>query len=230
MSRFIAFLALFGILQVAEPIRVQITTGGHPYDVSFYGVFEGRSDLALTINPHPSAYRRDLRKFADVLVLYDLADVDDEKQRANLQAFLEAGKGVVVLHHALADNWQWQWWYEEVVGGRFLMDQDGPMPRSRAKHGEVLNARPVAKHPVLEGVGELKLEDEAYKGMWLSPKAQVLMETDNPNNDKAVVWIGPWKKSRVVAIQLGHGTPSHRDPGFRRLVHNAILWAAGRTN
>lgn len=219
-----------GLALGAEPVRVQLTTGGHPYDIAFYGIFEGRGDLAITLNPHPSAYRRDLRKFADVLVLYDLADVVDNKERANLQAFLESGKGVVVLHHALADNWQWKWWYEEVVGGRFLMGQDGAMPRSKAKHGEVLNARPVARHVILDGVGELKLDDEAYKDMWLSPKSQVLMVTDNPNNDKAVVWIGPWKTSRVVAIQLGHGPPTFRDPGYRRLVHNAILWAAGRLN
>lgn len=219
-----------GLGLAAEPVRVQITTGGHPYDISFYGVFEGRSDLMITLNPHPSAYRRDLRRFADVLVLYDLADCDDEKQRANLQTFLESGKGLVVLHHALADNWQWKWWYEEVVGGRFLMGQDGAMPRSIAKNGEVLNARPVARHVILDGVGELKVNDEAYKGMWLSPKSQVLMETDNPNNDQAVVWIGPWRKSRVAVIQLGHGPPTFGDVGYRKLVHNAILWAAGRTN
>jgi type 1 glutamine amidotransferase len=219
-----------GLALAVEPVRVQITTGGHPFDVAFYGVFEGSNDLAITVNPHPSAYRRDLRKFADVLVLYDLNDVDDQKQRANIQSVLESGKGLVVLHHALADNWQWKWWYEEVVGGRFLMGQDGALARSTAKEGEVLNARAVAKHPILDGVGELKVKDEAYKGMWLSPDSQVLMVTDNPANDKAVVWIGPWKKSRVVAIQLGHGPPTFRDPVYRKLVHNAILWVAGAAN
>jgi type 1 glutamine amidotransferase len=94
----------------------------------------------------------------------------------------------------------------------------------------VLNARPVAKHVILDGVGELEVHDEAYKGMWLSPKSQVLMETDNPNNDRAVVWIGPWRKSRVAVIQLGHGPPTFGDTGYRKLVHNAIMWAAGRTN
>ncbi len=115
-----------------------------------------------------------------------------------------------------------------LAAGRFLMGPDGGMQRSPARNNEVLDARPVAKHPILEGVGELKVADEAYKGMWLSPKAQVLMETSNPNNDKAVVWIGPWRQSRVVAIQLGHGAATHRDAGYRKLVRNAVLWAAGR--
>lgn len=225
MKLIVLFLAMM-TTAAAAPIRVQITTGGHPFDISFYSVFEGRTDLAITVNPHPSAYRRPLRKFVDVLVLYDLDDVTNEKERQNLRAFLENGGGLVVLHHALADNWQWKWWYEEVVGGRFLMGRDGAMQRSKAKAPVVLDARPVTKHPVLDSVGPLKLDDEGYKGMYLSPASKVLMETDNPDNDKAVVWIGPWRKSRVVAIQLGHAAGAHHDPGYRRLVYNAIRWAA----
>lgn len=227
MNQIVLFLGIMVPL-AAAPIRVQITTGGHPYDISFYSVFEGRADLAITVNPHPSAYRRPLQKFVDVLVLYDLNDVTNEKEQQNIRSFLEGGGGLVVLHHALADNWQWKWWYENVVGGRFLMGQDGDMPRSKAKAPVVLEARPVAKHPVLEGVGPLKLDDEGYKGMYLSPQSKVLMETENPDNDKDVVWIGPWQKSRVVAIQLGHAATAYRDPGYRRLVYNAILWAAGK--
>ena len=225
--RILLFLATLVPL-AAAPIRVQITTGGHPHDVSFYRMFDGRDDLAITVNPHPSAFRRPLQKFVDVLVLYDLDDVTDEKEQQNIRTFLEGGGGLVVLHHALADSWQWKWWYEDVVGGRFLMGKEGDMPRSVAKAPVTLEVRPVAKHPVLDGVGTLKLDDEGYKGMYLSPQSKVLMETQNPDNDKAVVWIGPWRKSRVVAIQVGHGPGAHNDPGYRRLVLNAIVWAAGK--
>jgi type 1 glutamine amidotransferase len=225
----IGLLFLLLLPLAAAPIRVQITTGGHPHDISFYSLFENQKDLEITVNPHPSAYARNLRKFADVLVLYDLDDVTSEKEQQNLRNFLESGGGLVILHHALADNWQWKWWYEEVVGGRFLMGPDGDMPPSTAKAPVILNVRPVAAtHPVLDGVSELKLDDEAYKGEWISPRAMVLMETDNPENMKQVVWIGPWQKSRVVVIQVGHGPGAHQDPGFRRLVRNALVWAAGR--
>ncbi len=219
------FIAMLPV--AAAPIRVQITTGGHPHDISFYGVFQGRRDLAVSINPHPSAFRRPLAKLADVLVLYDLDDVTDPKEQQNLRAFLEGGGGLVVLHHALADNWQWKWWYEEVVGNRYLMGQDGDTPRSKPKEPVTLEVRPVVKHPILEGVGTIKVVDEGYKGMWHSPESTDLMTTDNPDNDKVVVWIGPWRKSRVVGIQLGHGPGAHNDPGYRRLVYNAIVWAAG---
>lgn len=215
-------------LGAADKIRVQITTGGHPHNISFYGLFSGQDDLTVTVDPHPSAFRRDLRKSVDVLVLYDLNDITAEEQRVNLRNYLEAGGGLVVLHHALADNWQWKWWYEEVVGGRFLMGQDGEMPRSTAKAPVVLKVTPAAKHPVLDGVGPMTLNDEAYKGMWLSPRAKVLLETDNPENDKAVAWIGPWQMSRVAVIQLGHGPDTYGDAAYRRLVRNAILWVSRR--
>jgi type 1 glutamine amidotransferase len=225
MLHIVLFLAT--LLPVsAAPIRVQITAGGHPHESSFDGIFADYGDLAVTVNPHPSAFSRPLTKFVDVLVLYDLDDFTDPKEQQNLRTFLERGGGLVILHQALADNWRWKWWYEEVVGGRYLMGQDGDMPPSKSKEPVTLDVRPVAAHPVLEGVASLKLNDEAYKGMWHSPKSIVLMETDNPDSDKPVVWIGPWQKSRVVAIQLGSAPGTHKDPGYRRLVHNAIVWVA----
>lgn len=210
------------------PIRVQLTTGGHAHDISFYSVFEGNASLRINVNPHPSAFRRDLRASADVLVLYDMVDLEGEKERANLQAFVEAGKGLVVLHHSLCGNWRWKWWYEEVVGGRYLMDEDAGLKKSAFKHDVEIAVKPVASHPVLKGIGAFTVFDETYKGMWISPRSQVLLETDHPDGDRAVAWIGPNAKSRVAVIQLGHGPEAHRHPVYRRLVSNAIQWAAGR--
>src|SRR5262249_49176588 len=43
-----------------------------------------------------------------------------------------------------------------------------------------------------------------------------------------LAWIGPCATSRVVAIQLGHGPTIFSKPEYRTVVHNAILWSAGR--
>ncbi len=225
---FVALVAAAPAFGEEPPIRVQLTTGGHAHDISFYGVFEGDRALRIDVNPHPSAFRRDLRKSVDVLVMYDMVDVDGEKERSNLQAFVEADKGLVVLHHALCGNWRWKWWYEEVVGGRYLMGDDAGMKKSTFKHDVDIAVKPVAEHPVVKGVGPFTVFDETYKGMWLSPKSRVLLETDHPDGDRAVAWIGPHAKSRVAVIQLGHGPEAHRHPVYRRLVSNAIHWAARR--
>jgi type 1 glutamine amidotransferase len=83
-------------------------------------------------------------------------------------------------------------------------------------------------HPVTRDVGPLALVDEAYRGMWHSPGIQVLMDTQFPSNDRPVVYIGPHPKARVVYIQPGHSDSTMRYPAYRKLVHNAIQWSAGR--
>ena len=64
--------------------------------------------------------------------------------------------------------------------------------------------------------------------MWRSPKSRVLLEADKPEGAKAMAWIGPWEKSRVAVIQLGHGKEAHENASYRELVRNAIVWAAGK--
>ena len=91
----------------APAIRIELVTGGHSHEISFYAVFEGNRDFRINVNPHPGAFHSDMRKNTDVLVLYDMADVDGEKERDHLREFLDAGKGMVVLHHAVIDNQHW---------------------------------------------------------------------------------------------------------------------------
>jgi type 1 glutamine amidotransferase len=64
--------------------------------------------------------------------------------------------------------------------------------------------------------------------MWHSDKITPLLETDAACNDRPVVYIGPNPKLRALYIQLGHGSFTHQHPGYRRLVANAINWAAGQ--
>ncbi|MBS1853968.1 MAG: ThuA domain-containing protein [Acidobacteria bacterium] len=225
----IALFLLAAALWGADPnVRVQLVTGGHPHDISFYGVFEGDRDFTINVNPHPSAFQSDFRKDVDVLVLYDMADMDGERERQHLREFLDAGKGMVVLHHAVIDNQHWPWWYEDVVGGRYLLKPEDGQRASTYQHDVAMRVRPVEKHPVTEGIGEFAIVDEVYNYMWVSPRSRVLLEADKPEGPKAVAWIAPWPKSRVVAIQLGHGREAHENPAYRKLVRNAILWAAGR--
>jgi type 1 glutamine amidotransferase len=78
------------------------------------------------------------------------------------------------------------------------------------------------------GIDPFHLVDEAYKRMWYSAGIHPLLVTDNPSSDKVLAWIGPGAGFRVVAIQLGHGPSAFSHPAYRALVHNAILWSAGR--
>lgn len=211
-----------------DAIRVLVVTGGHDHDASFYSVFEGYPDIAANVRSHPAGLMRDLRKGVQVLVLYDMVrEIEPEKQKV-LQDFAEAGKGIVVLHHALASYLNFPWWAENVSGAHYIFDPGADGKKSSYKHDEILNVTPVGEHPVIAGIGPFKILDETYKDMWYSPKIQALLKTDNPTSDGPVAWIGPCTTSRVVSIQLGHDRHAHGNPAFRKLVRNAILWAAGR--
>jgi type 1 glutamine amidotransferase len=115
------------------------------------------------------------------------------------------------------------------MGARWIKSQSKPLRwKTTYKHDVDQVAYPVTKHPVVDGIGKFKINDETYKGMWFSPKNTVLLKTDHPTSDGPLAWITPYDKSRVVAIELGHGRTAHMNRNFQRLVRNAILWAPGK--
>jgi type 1 glutamine amidotransferase len=213
----------------AGPLRALLITGGHDHEISFYKLFQGYEDLArLAVTSSATAFQGDLRDKYDVLIMYDFTRDLPEASKKHLRDFLESGKGLVVLHHALLNYQNWPWWYEEVVGGSYRLSRAGDMPSSTVKADQRISAAPEGDHPVTRGIGSFEVIDETYKRMWLSPRVRPLLTTDNPNGDRLLAWVGPCATSRVVAIQLGHGPTVFSHPAYRKLVHNAILWSAGR--
>jgi type 1 glutamine amidotransferase len=211
-----------------EATRVLLVTGGHEHDVDFYSLFDDPG-LRTIVDPHPAAFSGDIRRKHDVLVLYDMIRTLDETRRSNLRAFAESGKGIVVLHHAICANVDWPWWYEELLGGRYLFEPVGGK-LSSYEHDRVQTITTVADHPVTRGIGTFRLIDETYHHLWISPAVKVLLRSDDPTSDGPVAWISPYARSRVVYIQLGHDRQATLNPRYRQLVHQAIAWAAGKSN
>ena len=204
-----------------DAVRVLLVTGGHDHEASLYGVFEHRPDVRVNVDPHPVAFRADIRQRYDVVVLYDMNQELPEAQRRNLQEFAEAGKGIIVLHHALANYQDWAWW-RGLAAGQY------DLKTATYKHDVDLKVTPVAGHPVVKGLPPMWIRDETYKGVWHASGITPLLKTEEATSDEVVAWVSPYEKSRVVTIQLGHGRESHENPWFRQLVMNAIRWSAGR--
>jgi type 1 glutamine amidotransferase len=210
-------------------VRALLITGGHDHEAAFYSLFDGYKDLdRLPVDTAANAFQKDLRDKYDVVIMYDFTRDLDATGRKNLRDFAEAGKGIVVLHHALLNNQTWTWWSEEVVGGRYRLRREGQAPSSSVKDNQSIFVTPAAPHPVLRGIGPFHIIDEAYKNLYMSPRIRPLLTTDNPTSDTNLAWIGPCTTARVVAIQLGHGRSAFDHPAYRTLVHNAVLWAAGK--
>ena len=223
--------AAAGIVVRPDAARVLVVTGGHGYPAAFYSLFEGYDDIRWSHATTPQAAFNARLKDYDAVVLHDLYNDLGEAERGHLRAFLESGKGVVSIHHAIVDYTAWPWFWQDVIGGKYFEQPLGEHAKSEYKEGVefvATVAKGAAAHPVMRGVPPLPVDDEVYRNMWHSPKVTVLMETDHPLNDRPVVYTGPDPKLRAVYIQPGHSESTMRYPGYRRLVHNAVMWAAGK--
>jgi type 1 glutamine amidotransferase len=212
----------------ADALRVLVVTGGHDFPPSFYAVFEGRPEWRWTrAASNEEAFAQEIVSRVDVLVLYDYSQKLGEEGKAHLRAFAEAGRGIVVLHHALCDYQDWPW-FESLVGGRYLISDEGGRKASTYRHDVELLVKPVGSHPIVDGLGPMRLVDETYKGMRISPGVTPFLEIDHPDGDRWVAWVSPYAPARVVAIQLGHDERAHGSVAYRELVRRAILWSARR--
>lgn len=120
--------------EVGELPNVLVVTKGHPFEAEpFFALFD-QLDVTWTHAEQPDAQallnRRDTEPF-DALVMYDMPGISftgadpparfeppsDQFVAAYLD-MLEAGTGMVFLHHAIAS---WPAWpqFAEIVGGRF---------------------------------------------------------------------------------------------------------------
>jgi len=213
----------------ANAVRALLITGGHEHESEFYSLFDGYKDLRWIENrPSDAAFKKDLRGRYDAIIMYDFTRDLDEVSKKNLRDYVENGGGVLVLHHALLSYEKWPWWFQEVSGGRYLLDNENGRPPSTYKGEREFFVTPAGDHPVTAAIGAFHLWDEAYKGMWTSSKNKPLLMTDNPDSDPCIAWVGPCQTARVVCIQLGHGHTAFEHPAYRALVHQAILWVARR--
>ena len=208
--------------------RLLVVTGGHEYEPSFYKLFDAFEWTHVT--GIDAAFRKDARENYDAALLYNMEQKISDTSRRNLQDFIESGRGVVILHHAIADFGDWPWWYREVAGGKYLLKPEGGAPGSTYKHDVDLLVKPVSKHPILAGIPEFRIRDEGYKGKWTSPAVNVLLQTASPDADPPLAWVSPYPKARVAVILLGHDHYAHEHPAFRQLVDNAVNWVAASGN
>jgi hypothetical protein len=125
----------------------------------------------------------------------------------------------------------------------------------RGGHGPLPNAEirlvPVARHPVLDGLGDgFEIADELYlktkgfedrvvplmRGRYdfvaenfspppLAPEAE-RAAWSHPEGSDLVVWANAAGSSPIVVTDLGDGPEAFANPGFRRLLRNALVWTA----
>ncbi len=194
-------------------------------------VSENANDLVRILNQY------------QVLVLNNCTEMTamfDEKQRAAVQKWYEAGGGIVALHASLVRQTKWQW-FNELAGCDF--DSDSEYLEAR-----VLVDRGATNHPSVKGHGA----QFAYKADWTNhdrsvtglPGFQVLLRVDESTfqpvreyfqsrggkamgDDHPIAWLHTNGGGRFFYTELGHDLRSLETEFGRQHIVEAIRWAAG---
>lgn len=235
-----AFLLLLALwfaspgLAAETGIKVLVMTGGHGFEQeSFYQVFRDNPEIAFSHAEHDQAsatgFERPDLLDQDVVVLYDMPKHITAAQQARFLALFERGIGLVVLHHALGSYQDWPR-YEAIIGGRYpeVPGKAGvATPEVGYQHDLEVPVMVVAKdHPITAGVRDFVIHDEIYWGFRVAADVTPLLTTSHPKSGNPLAWTRTEGRSRVVYLQLGHDHQAYANPNYRKLVAQAIRWAA----
>jgi len=161
----------------------------------------------------------------DVLYLSNNQPLADPNLRAAIFKFVEAGKGLVLVHPALWYNWQdWPEYNKKLVGGG---------SKGHDKYGEFSVHVSSKDHPLMRGVPEhFKIADELYYHIPdpAGSQAQVLAWGSAPGSDKkhATIWVTQHDKGRIACLTLGHDGAAHNHAAYQTMLRNMVRWAAGK--
>ena len=136
----------------------------------------------------------------------------------HLRAFMQAGKGILVVHSGPAPLVETDTWPRDVVGVRYHHGETADHPKTGSFPEVKQTMRPSGEHPVNCGLAPFELGDEAHKGLEFLSPITMLIETDYPASDGAIAWIGPSTDCRTVVLE-----PGHTEEPFLNQTHREIV-------
>ena len=159
---------------------------------------------------------------ADLLVLYMRRRELGEDQLDRFRRYFESGKPVVALRTSSHAFQNWPEFDDTVLGCNYT-GHHGNGPKA-----QISPATSASSHPVLRGVSPFTSAGSLYTSSPLATTATPLLTgsiADKPS--EPVAWTHTHKGGRVFYTSLGH-RDDFKDPSFRRLLTNAILWSVDR--
>lgn len=179
--------------------RILVVTGGHRVALDeFLGAVAAICDERGWVWAHttqPTAQRWLTDELAgqwDAILLHDIPGLrlkrgtepevvgPDAQTAQDVVNLLDAGQGLVVLHHAISAWPGWEGW-AEVTGARFLYrpgrlrGEDLPSSGYRLDRFTIA---PIADHPITAGVEPFEVDDELYFIPVLEDRVHPLLQQD----------------------------------------------------
>jgi len=260
------------VIKYSAPRRLLAIARGHPYERdAFTALLADLEEFDVSHVEQPVAQRllnpRTAREF-DAVICYDMPGVDftdtdaprqvtpDTALQSDYLAMLEAGVGMVYMHHAIA---AWPAWpeYADIVGGRFHYRpatlRGHEWPDSGYRHAVTHRIHRVTDHPVTQGIPDnFEITDELYLCPVFEDDVTPLLRSDytfedgnfysaahavagrmneregwsHPAGSNLVGWTRRHGNSPIVYLQGGDDGAAMSNQYFRQLVHNAVRWVS----
>lgn len=245
---------------------------GHPYERdAFHALVADLEEYDISHVEQPLAQRclgPETAKDFDALLCYDMPGVDftaadspelvtpDPAFQQSYLGMLDAGIGMVCLHHAIA---AWPAWpdYADIIGGRFHYRsaelRGKQYPDSGYRHGVTHRISKLCEHPVTQGIPDtFEMTDELYLFPVLEENITPLLQSSyqfvdsnfysaahavagtmnscegwsHPPGSNLVGWVTSRGNSPIVYLQGGDDGSAMSNEHFKRLVHNAVRWVS----
>ena len=157
----------------------------------------------------------------DVMLLFTRRLKLSGEQLERIKAYCMSGRPIVGVRTASHAVQTWLDLDREVLGGNYKGHYGNDLIT------EVALVGPRADHPILRGVTPFRSAGSLYKNQGLSDNVDVLMTGTIPGHTEPITWTRDYNGGRVFYTALGH-PQDFSETSFRRLLTNAIFWAAGR--
>jgi type 1 glutamine amidotransferase len=177
-----------------------------------------------------------LSRFSVVVLNSASGDFLTPGQQAAFARFVARGGGVVALHAAGDNSHKAPWYVETIIGTTFTGHPNGE-DHIQAARMEIVQPR----HPIMAGVKTPWTPRDEWYSFDSNPATRgmaILAQVDEASYRPGetlrmgaahpVMWINPRSKGRVFYSALGHEPQLYDDPDYRRILTNAVRWAAGK--
>ncbi len=160
-------------------------------------------------------------KAADLVVLFQQGDFNG-KRAIDLDAFLQRGGGLVLLHWAVAGRAQ-PGAFAERIG---LSSND----KISYRHGPLdLDFSKGKGHPIARNLDKVHFHDESYWKLIGDPERIRSLATGvEEGKDQPLFWVRQQGKGKIFVSILGHYNWTFDDPLFRVILFRGMLWAANQ--
>ena len=156
----------------------------------------------------------------DVAVFFTRRLTIEGEDLARVKKYCESGRPIVGIHTASHGFQNWLEFDKLVLGGNY-----------RGHYGNNMTMKAVLvdgaqRHPVMAGVEPITSQGSSTRRP-PRPGRHAPDDGIHPRGDEPVTWVRTFHGGRVFYTSLG-APGDFEEPSFRRLLTNAVFWAAGR--